>query len=224
MENIEQFFKEICEIQVNDGLEFRRDSVQAEAIRENQSYGGIRVFVAGALTSARFRLQFDVGFGDTVTPEASVVEIPSLLNLPSPRMKIYPKETLISEKYEALVKLGIANSRMKDFYDLWYLSCNFSFDGKMIAMAIENTFRRRKTALPESIPMALTGEFAQDSDKRKQWKAFTRSRGFRQETLDFSVIIERLKLFLEPPTEALTARHPFMRQWSPEQGWHEKSS
>lgn len=128
-EHIEQIFKEICDIKGNDGLEFRKDSVSSQIIREAQAYSGFRVIVIGSLENAMFRLQFDIGFGDTVTPEASLTEIPTLLNFPAPRLKVYPKESLISEKYEAMVKLGIANSRMKDFFDIWYISDKFSING-----------------------------------------------------------------------------------------------
>ncbi|MGV8122284.1 MAG: nucleotidyl transferase AbiEii/AbiGii toxin family protein [Candidatus Xenobiia bacterium LiM19] len=218
-EYITELFKEICDIPGDDGWQFNKDSVQAEAIREAQTYGGIRVFIEGTLTSARVRLQFDIGFGDSVTPDPSSMEIPSLLDLPAPRMKIYPMETLISEKYEAMVKLGMVNSRMKDFYDLWYLSSSFNFEGKIIVRAIENTFRRRKTPLPGTVPMALTEEFYDDDDKKKQWKAFIGPRGIQQEALDLREIVTRLRLFLIPPTEALLTHQRFTRKWNRETGW-----
>ena len=218
-EDFRQIFREICDIRYDDGLVFAKESVSAEIIRENQVYGGIRVFVQGSLTSARFILQFDIGFGDAVTPEASRVEMPILLNLPAPWMKMYPKETLISEKYEAMVKLGIANSRMKDFFDLWYISQNFQIDGPSLALAIGNTFRRRKTALPETLPVALTEEFHEDPDKKKQWKAFTGQRGLGLKGLDLRDIVSGLRLFLVPPTESLRAQEPFLKQWMPGLGW-----
>jgi len=212
-------FKEVCDISSDDGIIFNRESVTAEAIRDNQAYGGIRIFVEGALTNARFRLQFDIGFGDEVTPESPIIEIPSLLNFPSPWMRIYPKETLISEKYEALVKLGIINSRMKDFYDLWYLSHHFAFDGEILSRAIQSTFRRRKTPLPQSLPTALTDEFADDSDKKKQWKAFISQKELEQNVLALHDVITRLKLFLIPPTKTLLEGKSFKRKWDPETGW-----
>ncbi len=221
IEYIAELFREICDISCNDGLEFRKDSVQAEAIREAQAYGGVRVFIEGTLTSAKFRLQFDIGFGDAVTPDPSSIEIPSLLDLPAPRMKIYPKETMISKKYEAMVKLGIVNSRMKDFYDLWYLSDTFTFDGATLARAIQNTFRRRKTPLPEAVPMALTEEFCEDMDKKKQWKAFIGPKGLRQEALDFREIITGLRSFLIPVTDSLLTNRSFNKKWLPQEGWRE---
>ncbi|ATX79674.1 putative nucleotidyltransferase component of viral defense system [Mariprofundus aestuarium] len=158
----------------DDGLIFDPASVKAEEIREEDSYGGIRVTLKATLSGARVSMQADIGIGDVITPAAQDIEYPVLLDLPSPKLKAYPVETVIAEKFEAMVYLGFANSRMKDFYDIWALLRFMKPDHDLIAKAIANTFRRRGTALPSDVPVALTSEFSRDDMKQKQWAAFVR--------------------------------------------------
>ena len=140
-ENLVAIFQDVCRVAVeDDGLIFDPASVQAAAIREEMEYGGIRVTLPAILDRARISLQFDVGFGDAVTPLAEEVDYPTLLDLPAPHLRIYPKETVIAEKFQAMVHLGIANSRMKDFYDIWVMARSFDFDGSVLKTAIERTF------------------------------------------------------------------------------------
>ncbi|HEY5704870.1 MAG TPA: nucleotidyl transferase AbiEii/AbiGii toxin family protein [Terrimicrobiaceae bacterium] len=140
-------FREICTVPVEpDELEFLVDSVTAKPIREEAVYGGIRVTIEARLGNVR--IQSDVGFGDAVTPGPQAVEFPALLDFPAPQLRSYPTYTVVAEKLEAMVLLGEANSRMKDFYDLWFLSRTFEFDGPTLVGAIRATFNRRKTPLP----------------------------------------------------------------------------
>jgi len=124
---LEGIFKSICRLPVEeDGLIFRENSVTGEIIRDSQEYGGVRIFLKGNLDTAVVRLQFDIGFGDSITPQPVEASMPVLLTaFPAPHLKIYPPETVIAEKFEAMVKLGMANSRMKDFFDIWILSQGF---------------------------------------------------------------------------------------------------
>ena len=148
IEHLEKVFREVCKLSVeDDGLIFLADSVAAEAIRENDIYQGVRVTLESRLGNARIPLQVDIGFGDVVTPKAGKITFPTLLDFPAPKVAIYPKETAIAEKFEIMVKLGVANSRMKDYYDIWALSREFDFDGAQLSDAIRATFRRRKTAI-----------------------------------------------------------------------------
>ena len=137
----------------------------------------MRVEIIARVTNARVRLQVDVGFGDAITPEAALVEFPPLLDFPAPRLRAYPRETVVAEKLEAVVQLGMANSRMKDFYDLAILAKMFDFDGEVLARAIRATFERRKTSLPPGLPVALTERFAEDPTKQTQWAGFVRKAG-----------------------------------------------
>lgn len=150
-ETLIHLFKEICAVEVDpDGLMFDGRSVQVEEIREAQEYPGQRVRLQAHLGQARISLQVDIGFGDVITPAAPEVEYPSLLDFPAPRLRVYPKETVIAEKFQAMVVLGFINSRMKDFYDVWLMSKEFSFAGRLLARAIQATFERRQTDLPHS--------------------------------------------------------------------------
>jgi predicted nucleotidyltransferase component of viral defense system len=129
----------------DDGVAFDVGSLEVGPIREEQEYGGVRAIVVARLASARVRLQIDIGFGDAITPAAVEVEFPTLLDFPPPRLRAYPPATVVAEKLEAMVQLGIANSRMKDFYDIVVLSRMFEFDGQLLVQAIRATFERRKT-------------------------------------------------------------------------------
>jgi len=173
---LSQVFKRLCEQDrdVEDGLIFDVSSVHAEEIREENTYGGIRVTMKAALAKARIAIQADVGIGDIITPHAEVIEFPVLLDMPSPVMQAYPVETVIAEKFEAMVHLGMANSRMKDFYDIWAIFKFMNPDNQVLTAAIANTFERRGTMISTDVPLALTEEFSANQSKQKQWIAFVR--------------------------------------------------
>jgi len=193
----ETLFREVCGLLVeDDGLTFPPESVRGEEIREDQQYHGVRIHAAAMLGTARIPIQIDIGFGDAVTPKASQIKYPTLLAMPAPVLKAYPRETVVAEKYEAMVSLGIANSRMKDFYDLWVLANTFPFDGSTLARAVAATFRRRRTTLPQTPPLALTAAFAADASKRAQWTAFVKRGKLAAEIPPFDSVIVRLAEFL----------------------------
>jgi len=153
-------FGELCSVETEpDGLGFDPDTVTAERIAEDADYEGVRVTFMVYLERAKIPIQIDIGFGDAVTPPPVENNYPTLLGSTAPRLLTYPRETVVAEKLEAMVKLGIANSRMKDFYDMEVLSRTFSFDGKSLREAIHNTFERRGTELPlDGTPLAFTLE------------------------------------------------------------------
>ena len=132
------------------------NTVAAERIKDDEDYEGVRVLLQARLGVARISLQIDIGFGDVITPAPIEVEYPTMLNFPAPRLRAYPRETVVAEKFEAMVKLGMANSRMKDFYDLWELSGRLDFDGSTLMAAIQATFQRRATAFPRGTPLSLS--------------------------------------------------------------------
>lgn len=147
--------------------------------REEQEYGGVRGILVAHVATARVRLQIDVGLGDAITPAAVAVDFSALLGFPPPRLRAYPRETVVAEKLEAMVQLGLANSRMKDFYDLVVLSRMFEFNGDLLVRAIRATLERRKTPLPARLPVALTLAFTADPTKSIQWTAFVRKSAAR---------------------------------------------
>jgi len=132
----------------------------------------LRLRTTAAISGARIRLTIDIAFGDALEPGTEILDYPSMLAFPAPRLRVYARETVIAEKFQAMVTLGLANSRMKDFYDIWILSKSFEFDGDRLARAIAATFARRQTAIPVDLPDALTPAFANDEQKQRQWSAF----------------------------------------------------
>ncbi len=221
---IEAIFRAVCQADVvPDGLEFDLTTVKGEVIKADREYPGVRIrltaFIAG--TPTRINLQIDVGFGDIVTPAAQLTSLPALLaDLPAPQLYAYNRETVIAEKFEAMVLLGIGNTRMKDFYDLWYLSQHFTFEGDLLGRAIAATFDRRRTRLPIAPPLALTSEFADDEMKQRQWVAFVRKGKLTGKGLVLSQIGAILQDFIMPPTLATATGVEFDRVWSSDLGWH----
>jgi hypothetical protein len=171
------------------------------------------------LGKARIPLQVDVGFGDVVTPKARMIVYPTLLDFPAPRIQACPRETVVAEKLQAMVVLGIANSRMKDFYDLYVLARDFAFDGTTLTRAIKATFKRRKTEISHGTPLSLTEEFGLDGTKSIQWRAFVRKSGFQQYILELPDILLRLRKFLLPPLKAASGQADVPRNWNAGGPW-----
>jgi predicted nucleotidyltransferase component of viral defense system len=194
----------VSESVIEDGLVFDPASVTAEAIRDADEYRGARVHVDARLDSARIRLQIDIGVGDVVTPSARTAILPTILaEFPAAKVKVYPPETIVAEKLHALVKLGIANSRMKDFYDLYILARSREFDDELLAHAVRRTFARRKTPVVPT-PFALSPDFYRDAHKRAQWRAFL-GKSRIDGPADFSEVGETLRAFLAPILVAINA-------------------
>lgn len=189
-------FREICRNDPDDGLAFSTEALRVDLIREELEYGGLRLRTIATLAGARINVVVDIGFGDAVEPGVEEIELPVLLDLPAPHLRAYARETVIAEKFQAMVALGLANSRMKDFYDIWVLSKSYEFDHARLARAIAATFARRGTPLPEKTPDALTPAFANDAAKLRQWTAFVRD--LAVETPAFETVIDELAVFLMP--------------------------
>ena len=218
---LEDVFRELCQVAVeDDGIIFDRDSVKAEDIRDQLEYGGTRMCFAADLSGAKISMQVDVGFGDAVTPDACEADFPTILDQPSPRMRVYPPETVVAEKFHAMVKFGIANSRMKDFYDLWVISRMFDFDGNTLATALDRTFERRNTPLPSSAPLALTDEFSKDTQKIRQWDAFLNRSGLQVDTT-LTGVTEFIAGFIIPPIECRNRSEKKDMSWPAGGPWQE---
>lgn len=215
---IENIVREICAIREDDGLEFLTETIKGSLIREDQEYQGVRITITVMLERARIPVQIDVGFGDAVTPEAEEVKLKTILDFPSPRVRIYPKETVIAEKFEAMVTLGLGNGRMKDFWDLNYLIKYIKFDGKLLQTAIRNTFANRQSRLPQELPVALTDDFAANELKLSLWSGFIRRNNIKTE-IDFAEIIRRLRKFFVPLIKAEAINSEFDQTWFPQRGW-----
>lgn len=211
-------FQEICAVDVEDAIEFQPESVRGEGIRKEGNYPGVRVTLVGLLDGARCPVQVDIGFGDAVTPGPEVVHCPAMLeDMQGPSLRAYPHYTVVSEKLEALVVLGIANSRMKDFFDLWILSRQSDFDGEILRAAVMATFHRRSTSMPAVEPIGLSDEFARDAGKQSQWQGFIRKNAL--EPIALSEVVSALRVFLVPVLDAARGDTPFLQDWKPENGW-----
>ncbi len=223
-ERIAAVFREICAAVVeDDGLQFDAAPVVVTIMREDAAYPGVTVALAATLAAARVRLHIDIGFGDAVTPAPPLIEYPTLLKTPAPLIRAYPPETVVAEKLEAMVSLGMRNSRLKDFYDIWVLSQVMPFDGASVVAAIEATFARRNTPvpidLPNDMPPALTARFAEDADKQAQWAGFLRRTEFAIEPAPFARVHGEIVRFVLPPLTAVARREPFAQQWQAGAGW-----
>ncbi len=188
----------ICAIDADDGIEFDPTSIKIEEIREDANYGGKRARFWGSLDGSLCTAQIDIGFGDAVTPDPTVAIFPTLLDdLPAPRLRTYPRESVMSEKLEAIVKLGMGNSRMKDFFDLRALVREGRAERGVLVDAIRATFDRRRTPVPDGIPLGLSDEFADAPAKVAQWKGFLDRNRFQAPTLR-EVVIEIRTALAEP--------------------------
>ena len=214
-EQIKVLFRDVSQLGLVDldGIEFRPEMVEANPIREEMDYDGIRVTMIGLLHNARIPVQIDIGFGDVVTPEPEMVEFPTLLDAPAPKLKAYPRYTMVAEKFEAMVKLGMANSRMKDFYDVWLLSRLFEFNGSVLCEAVSNTFKRRSTSYPDGLPVAFTEEFSNDNQKQIQWKAFVKKSRAESVGRELRTVIDDIVVFLHPIIKALQDKTVLRKKW-----------
>tara|TARA_R110002096_G_scaffold362410_3_gene555537 strand:- start:4183 stop:5121 length:939 start_codon:yes stop_codon:yes gene_type:complete len=213
-ERLREIFQRICEADVEpDGLEFDHTGVRSAEIREGQTYQGQRVKLVGLLGKARIPLQIDIGFGDAVTPDAQEIDYPTLLDLPAPRIRAYPPETVVAEKLQAMIALGMQNSRMKDFFDLWVIARQFSFQGPVLVTAIQATFERRQTDLPKDIPTGLSDEFATDEQKLTQWTAFLTRSHLAESDMRLRQVVDELRNFLLPVLAAAENGREFEHRW-----------
>jgi hypothetical protein len=215
-----QIFRDVCCVSVeDDGLAFDPATVTTMRIKEDANYEGVRVQFRGTLGTAVLNLQVDIGFGDAVTPAPTTVDFPVLLEFPPARIRIYPRETVVAEKLEAMVYLGLANSRMKDFFDLAFLARTFEFDGDLLTKAIANTFANRETPVPMEPPVAFTTAFAEDPQKKAQWTGFLKRSGVMETNLALSSVVGEIRTFVNPPLEALRGGVRFTQAWS-RGAWH----
>ena len=189
-------FRSVSGLAVDDGIAFDPASVTGASIRKDASYGGVRIDLRATLDRARIALQVDIGFGDAVTPQPQPIDYPTLLaDVPAPKLRAYPKATVVAEKLHAASILGMTNSRMKDFFDLWVLLRDPALQGAEVRQAIEATFTRRQTALPDTLPVGLSDAFANDGAKQLQWRAFLRRN--QLDALELSAVLLEIRTRLE---------------------------
>ncbi|MGO7049266.1 nucleotidyl transferase AbiEii/AbiGii toxin family protein [Rhizobium johnstonii] len=211
---IAETFHAICTQPVDDdGVVFDVDALEAAPIREEVEYGGVRVRTTATIGGARIPIQVDIGFGDAVTPGPVDIEYPSLLDAPVPRLRAYPVATVVAEKFEALVTLGMANSRLKDFYDLWLIAETFELERSTLAEAVRQTFARRGTGIPMERPTGLSEAYAEAWDR--QWRAFLGRERMAAAPPALGTVVADLGRFLLPLTQPVEGEW----RWKPYEGW-----
>ena len=213
-ERLADIFRELCRLEVEaDGVDFDPRSVECEDIRAQDEYAGIRVKLRATVGKAVVPLQVDVGFGDALPVAPEEITFPVMLGMAAPKLRAYSRETVVAEKLEAIVKLGMLNSRFKDYFDLHYLAQKFPFDGALLAKSIAGTFARRGTAFPAGLPAGLTPMFGTDPAKIRGWQAFWRKTGPKAAAPTLEAVIQLLVEFLEPPLDAAAKGKPLTATW-----------
>lgn len=213
-ESLESAFADVCAVAVEpDGMTYHAETIRIADIRPEDAYGGKRVTLRAHLGPARLRVQVDVGIGDAVDPGPEWLDYPSLLDLPSPRLRSYPPEVVVAEKLHAMVVLGSKNSRMRDFFDIHALAHGRAFEGRRLVRALRSTFARRRTPLPEHLPIALTREFADIEGKRRQWEAFLAKTRIAAPAADLDTVLSALAHFFQRPLDAAREGREFDTIW-----------
>lgn len=217
---IEKVMKDVCDTSVDlDGLNFDPQTVIGMKIKEDADYEGVRVKFTGFLDRAEIPMQIDVGFGDIVYPKTRVIDYPAILDFPKPRLNGYPQESVISEKFEAMIKLGLLNSRMKDFYDIWLMTRQFEFKSANIASAIKKTFNNRKTEIPNKKPLFADEIYDEKSDRQTLWSAFLKKGDIQNAPETLSTTAKEIERFLIEPIMALNDNVTFDKTWKQPKGW-----
>jgi len=211
---------EICSVPFpTDGLDYAIDTLKVEPIRHAAEYHGFRVTLDVRLAGAVIPFQIDVGFGDAIVPEPIDVVYPVLLDAEPPSIRAYPREAVIAEKLHAMVVLGEANTRFKDFFDIFALSSRFAFAGETLVAAIKATFARRKSAVLSPWPIALTAAFYADASRSEQWLRYVRRSKLQEAPANFAQVGERVRDFLEPPVHAIGDSQGSASAWPPGGPW-----
>lgn len=223
LERLSLEFREICELKTEeDGIRFLAESVHAIEVRGHNAFKGIRINLTGMLGKAQVPLQIDIGFGDACVPAAEFADFPVLLDYPTPQLKVSAQETMIAEKFHAAVDLGMRNSRMKDYFDIFYLSREFDFKGKELSQALIATFERQATALPRGTPIGLSLEFSSNPIKKIQWKSFLIQKDVSDFETKFEQVVNGVRKFLMPPTSTSAKGMAFDKYWPAGGPWRKK--
>lgn len=217
---IEKVIRDVCKVSVApDGLVFDSQTIKGQKIKEDADYEGVRVKFRGFLERARIPRQIDVGFGDVIYPKPKTINYPVILDFPKPHLKGYPAESVVSEKFEAMVRLGLLNSRMKDFYDIWLMMRQFDFDGLKLIEALKRTFRHRKTSLPQHKPLFAEEIYNEKSDRQTLWKAFLRKGDIKHAPEKLAITAKEIENFLIKPLNAVKKSQEFEGKWKAPGPW-----
>jgi predicted nucleotidyltransferase component of viral defense system len=216
---MERVFRDVAAVSSDDGIVYAQNSVKVIVSGDQRAYAGVRVQLIATLAQARITLRVDVGFGDAVHPPAAQSALPTILDLPAPILRLYPREAVVAEKFHAMVFVGPTTSRFKDFYDIWVLARDFAFDGQTLRDAIGFTFERRQTALPSEPPETLRSEFWSRPSSLNLWDGFLKKGEIAGGTPAFAEVAGCMAAFVLPPAMAAAAGEAFPMIWSPSGPW-----
>jgi len=212
--HLRDVFQQVIALEEDDGLVFDVNSLSGIEIKEDADYSGVRLTGFANLTKARIPFQIDIGYGDAVIPAAEKAELPTFLDFPSPQLKVYPVYTVIAEKFQVMVMLGVANSRMKDFYDIQVIAHTMELNGNLLSQAVKATFERRKTPITTDQLYVFSEKFTQDKDKQIQWNAFKNKNSLNIK-VDFVDVVSEIQCLLEPIYRSIAEKRSFASQWLP---------
>ncbi len=198
-EHLESIVREVCQlVNEEDGIQFHADNILSQKTQIDSEYNGVRLEFQATLDSAKARMKIDIGFGDIVTPDATDVHYPVLLEMDHPVIRGYPPETVIAEKLQTFMKHGLTNSRMKDFYDIWVLAMQFDFEGNILKQAVQSTFKTRASPLDAKTFRDLVRDLAEDDFMQSRWNAFLKKRRLPVSPPGFPELIRFIAAFIEP--------------------------
>ncbi len=218
--SIEKVMKDVCNVSASpDGLVFSSQTVKGMQVKKDAYYEGVRIKLTGFLGNSRIPMQIDIGFGDVIYPEIPRIDYPVILDFPKPQLKGYPRESVVSEKFEAMIKLGLLNSRMKDFYDIWIMMRQFEFAGTNLVKAMNKTFKNRKTDIPAGRPLFADEIYDVLSDRQVLWKAFLKKNDVVCAPETLAETAQGIEIFLFPPVSAAQKGDRFCKNWYPADGW-----
>ena len=217
---ITKTLKGICQVSVEpDGVKFDTESFETETLMAEEANPGIRFKFWAHIDKTRIRMRIDIGFGDPITPGVELVDYPTILSMPAPRLRSYPKETVVAEKFHAIVRLGEINSRLKDLFDIAHLIRTFDFDGTLLSTAIQRTFKSRNAPIPADTPPGLSPEFA--NENQPAWEAFLRgASSVDKDILELQSALTDIRFFLLPIVQTISDGELFDMKWSFGQKWH----
>lgn len=220
VDNLKAIIEEICATDVEaDGIKFDADSLQGRIIKERDKYSGVRVKFIGNLGNTRIPMQVDIGFGDVITPSPVETNYPTILeNVNSPHLRVYPPETILAEKIHALVKLDLLNSRLRDFYDIWYLTETRKYDGRAVSQAVKATFQHRETEVPAHLSDEWFATYT-SNDKKQQWSTLKARLSDQSPLPALSDTLHRIQAFTAPLFEAISSHRELEKKWEPRSGW-----
>jgi len=195
-DSIRNVIEQIASVELDDGVKFNQNEIDLEQITEDAEYMGLRVKISATVGGDRHRLQLDIGFGDKIVDGPVDMDYPSLLEFQAPNIKVYSLESAVAEKLEAIVSLGIFGSRMKDFFDIWFLIQNQTLNPDRLHKAIHTTFGRRNTPVSD-FEYIFSEEFSSDNEKQQQWQAFLRRTSIDHDDF-FGEVVRQIAVFIKP--------------------------